>query len=224
MRYVGPRQIVIDDRPTPTPYWEPERLFVGLEVAVIGGGPSLARVDLARLAGQRFIVVNSGCRRLLEIATADDILYFTDNSWNENRPDLARSWPGMVVTANRNAKARLGDAVRYIDVTALTIAMGAAPDYVQASSGHIAACLAARMGATRIVLLAFEGRAIAGQTHGHADYSQHDTGVFEERFLPGWRGLEAAFVRLGVEVVNATPDSAIECFPAGRADLVRSAR
>lgn len=213
MRYVGPRHIVIDDAPTPVPFWEPDRSFDGQTVVIIGGGPSLATFDLAGLYGLRFIVVNSGCRRLMPVATKDDILYFTDNSWHENRPELASDWPGPVICANRHVKARMGDAVRYIDVRDLTVRIGALPDFVQASSGHIAASLAVIMGAKRLVLMAFEGQAVNGQTHGHGDYTQTDVSAFTERFLPGWQGLARAFERMGVEVLNATPNSAVDCFP-----------
>lgn len=213
MRYVGPRQIVIDDKPTPVPFWEPDNSYDGLTVTLIGGGPSHAEFDLALLQGHRFIAINSSCRRVRPIATADDMLYFTDNSWNENHPAYAADWPGPVVCANRHAKARLGDAVRRIDPSALTLFMQAGPDYVQASSGHIAACLAVRMGARRIVLIGFEGQAVNGRSHGHDDYAQRNDEAFEERFLPGWRGLVGAFQRLDVEVLNSTPQSAVREFP-----------
>ena len=212
IRYVGPRQIVIDGAPTPVPFWEPDRSFEGLAVTLIGGGPSLADLDLDILRGHRFVAINSGCRKVRPIATADDPLYFTDNSWNENRPELARDWPGPVITSNRNAKARLGNAVRRIDFTALVERLRAFPDHVGASSGHGAACLAAVMGAKRIVLVGFEGQAIDGRTHGHDDYYQHDMAAFRDRYLPAWRGLAACFERMGVEVVNATRQSAITDF------------
>lgn len=213
MRYVGVRHIVIDGAPTPTPIWTPDQAFAGRTIFIIGGGPSLAEIDLDLVRGRRFVVVNSGCRKLRAVATADDVLYFTDNSWNENRPDLAAGWPGPVIAGNRNVKARLGDRVRFLDVSDLTEWMGAMPDFVQASSGHIAACLAARMGARRIVLYAFEGASVAGRTHGHGDYTAHCESVFTERFRPGWDGLAPAFKRHGVDVVNATPGGAISAFP-----------
>lgn len=213
MRYVAPRHIVIDGAPAPTPHWTPDRSLAGETVVLIGGGPSLAALDLAVLAGHRFVAINSGCRKVRPVATAADPLYFTDNAWNENRPELARHWPGPVVTSNRNAKMRLGAAVRYIDVLALTRAMGVMSDRVQASSGHIAACLIAEMGAARIVLVGFECRLVNGRSHGHADYSHEDAAAFEERFLPGWRALAPAFAERGVDVLNATPGSAITDFP-----------
>ena len=188
-----------------------------MTVAVVGSGPSLATFDLEALRGRRFIAINSSCRRMAQIATAGDILYFTDNAWNENRPELAKNWPGVVISSNRNVKARLGDAVRFIDVTDLSQWMGTRGDYVQASSGHIATCLAFRMGAARVALVAFECGAVGGRTHGHNDYQAHDVGVYPARFLPGWEGLAPVFERRGFDVVNTTPHSAIECFR--RADL-----
>lgn len=218
MRYVGVRQIVIDGAPTETPHWAPTRDFAGQTVAVIGSGPSLRATPLGVLRGTRFIAVNSACVPMREYATADDVLYFTDNAWNENRPSLAANWPGVVITANRNVKARLGAAVRYIDVTALSTRMAVRADYSQASSSHIAACLACDMGAVRVLLVGMDCRAVDGATHGIDNYPTCDPLLFTNRFLPGWAGLVAAFERRGTEVVNVTPDSAIDGYRRG--DLV----
>jgi hypothetical protein len=212
MRYVGPREIVIDAAPAPVPFWQTDRSFTGETVVIIGGGPSHGAMDLDVLRGHRFIACNSCCRKVAPVATRQDVLYFTDNSWSERRPELLRAWPGPVVTSNRNSKARLGDAVRRLDLETLTRWIDVGIDYVQASSGHTAACLAIRMGAKRVVLIGFECRGLEGLTHGHTDYDQHDLGCYEERFRPGWRALAPRFVELGAEVINATPDSAIEEF------------
>lgn len=212
MRHVGPRHFHIDDT-APPEIWEPDRSFDGMTVAIIGGGPSHADIDLGALKGHRFFAINSACRKVRPAATHDDVLYFTDNAWAENRPELVDDWPGIVITANRRAAVRLKSKVRFIDVTALTARMKVRPDYVQASSGHSAACLIAAMGGKRIVLTGFECRAINGRTHGHNDYSQHDPGVYDERFLPGWRGIAGALAAMDVTVLNATPGSAIAEFP-----------
>ena len=217
MRYVGPRQIVIDDKPAPVPFWTPDRAFEGQTVVIVGGGPSHADIDLDALKGVRFIAINSACRKVRPVATAEDILYFSDNSWSERFPGLLTDWPGPVVTSNRNTKARLGDAVRRLDLEPLVHTFQVMIDHVSASSGHAAACLAAVMGAKRIVLIGFEGKFVNGQSHGHSDYRMQDAGPLAERFVPGWFALAPAFDRLGVEVINATPDSAVTCFPV--ADL-----
>lgn len=212
MRYVGPRHIVIDGNPAPVPFWVPAP-WGEATATIVGGGPSHVAIPAEAYRGRRFIAVNSACRHVRPVATAKDILYFSDNSWSERFEGLIRDWPGIVVTSNRNTKARLGPLVNRLDLTALTAYAGVRSDYVQASSGHTAACLAAMMGAAQLVLIGFEGGYVNGRSHGHTDYVQHDEHAFRERFLPGWTGLAPAFRRLGVKVWNATPQSAVTDFP-----------
>lgn len=213
MRYVGPRHFHIDNDPSPIEVWQPDRSLEGQTVVIVGGGPSHATLDLDLLSRHRFIAVNSGCRKVRPVATGADMLYFTDNAWAENRPDIVSDWPGLVVTTNSRAKRRLGPAIHYIDPLTLPVAMGVIPDHAQASSGHIAAVLAVLMGAASLVLVGFECRAVDGRTHGHDDYQQHDLAAFTERFLPGWRALAKVFAARGVDVRNASPGSAIDVFP-----------
>ena len=188
-------------------------MLAGETVVIVGGGPSHVDLDFDLLKRHRFIAINSACRYVRPIARSTDILYFSDNSWHENRPELAAEWPGLVVTGNRRVKARVGAAVHYLDVTSLTAFMRTRADDAQASSGHVAACMAAWLGAARIVLTGCECKAVNGRTHGHNDYQNHNPSSFGDRFLPGWRGLAPAFARLGVDVVNATPGSAIDVYP-----------
>lgn len=212
MRYVAPRHIVIDDQPTPVPFWVPD-VWGEATAVIVGGGPSHTEVPVEAYRGRRFIAVNSACRHVRPVATDRDILYFADNSWSERFEDVIRAWPGMVATSNRHTKARMGAVVNRLDFDAVVQFMQAGPDYVGASSGHTAACLAAMMGAARLVLIGFEGGYVNGRSHGHTDYVQHDEHAFRERFLPGWTGLAPAFKRLGVDVFNATQQSAVTEFP-----------
>ncbi|PWJ93537.1 hypothetical protein C8D77_101216 [Mesorhizobium loti] len=192
-------------------YWAPDRSLEGQTVVLIGGGPSHAEIDLALLKGHRFAAINSGCRKVRPIATAKDILYFTDNSWCEQHGDLIEGWPGPVICANRHSKNRLGDRIRCIDINDLTARIGGLSHHVQASSGHILSCLLQLMGAARLILTGFDCRVVDGRTHGHNDYnSLNDLPVFEGQFMPGWQALA---LLLDIEIINATPGSAIPCFP-----------
>ena len=210
MRYVGPRHVVIDDQPADVSFWEPDRSYEGQTVVLVGGGPSHATCA-DTLRGHRFIAINSSCRAVRDIATPADMLYFTDNSWAEFHEDLIRGWPGPVVCSNRHAKARLGTLVRRVDPLALTDWIGVPSDFAMASSGHLAATLAVRMGAVRVVLIGFECQVVDGRSHGHSDYPQRNDEVFEDRFLPGWRFLGPALARRA-DIINATPQSAIREF------------
>lgn len=220
MRYVGERQIVIDENPTPVEFWDFEREKLGGRVIVLGGGPSHVEVDINLLVNIPLLAINSSCRKVEKIAKREDILYFSDNSWAEHYERLVRFWPGRVVSSNRNSKIRLGNLINYLDISRLTEIMQVRSDFVQASSGHSAVCLAACMGVRRIVLIGFEGKMVNGRTHGHDDYQMQDLSSFEERFLPGWRGLASKFKEMNIEIINSTPDSEIKEFkflPLGEA-------
>ncbi len=210
--FVSPRHYRVDREIPDSPFWLPDRFFEGKTVVIIGGGPSLAGLNIDILACRPFIAINSACRKVRPVATAEHILLFQDNSWAEHYQDLIEDWPGPVITSNRNAKARLGGLVQRIDVTAIAEELRAFPDFAFASSGHVAACLAAIMGARRLILVGFECGLVDGRSHAMPDYQQHDIPAFRERFLPGWDGLAPIFERRGVDVINATPRSAIACF------------
>lgn len=213
MRYVGPRHFHIDPRDPPPAAWEWGRGFAGQVVTIIGNGPSLGSVSPEALRGHRHVAINSACRWAAPIVTADDFLYFADNSWNENHPALAAAWRGVIVTCNRYAAARLAPRARLLDVTALSLAVRGNPDHLHASSAHTAAVLAAAMGAARVVLLGMDGRIVAGRSHWHDDYQSMDPSPYADRFIPGWFGVARVVESLGAEIVNATPDSAVLGIP-----------
>lgn len=212
MRMVGPRHFVDDGTPFPEA-WQWGQDFAGMTVVVLGNGPSLADFTPDQVAGFRLIAINSACRWAAPAATADDMLFFHDNSWNANHPALAEAWPGVIVTSNRYAAARLAPHARRLDVTALTETVRIHPDATHASSGHTAAALAAAMGARRVVLLGFDGGPRNGRAQWHDDYRETDLHVYAERMLPGWADLVPGLERIGCEVINATPGSAIAAAP-----------
>lgn len=212
IRYIGPRHILRDNKnPTPVPFWEVNDIYRDKTIVIIGGGPSHVEMDLNSLHNYNFIAVNSSCRKVEKIAKKEDILYFTDNSWSERFPELIKEWPGLVVTSNRNTKARLQDLVNRIDLIELTEFMQIKSDCVQASSGHTAACLAVMLGAKRICLIGFECDAVNGRTHGHDDYRQENVNDYN-RFLRGWTALKFGFENKKIEIFNCTPNSKIKEF------------
>jgi hypothetical protein len=212
MRQIGPRQWVDDGTPWPEP-WQWDRGYEGQTVVILGNGPSLADFSPLDVAGHRLIAINSACEWVGPVADAGDMLFFHDNSWNENHPGHAQAWPGWIVTTNRYAAARLQPRARRLDATALTEAVRVHPDAVHASSGHTAAALAAAMGACRVVLLGFDGGHRAGRAQWHDFYREGDATVYAERFLPGWVDLIPGLARFGCQVVNATPGSSITAAP-----------
>ena len=213
IEYIGTRHVKVSNDLSLAVFWEYGEWFKDELVVILGGGPSHVEFDPKLLKDVSFIAVNSSCRWVRGVAKKTDLLYFNDNSWNERFPELVETWPGVSVTSNRHVKARVGDLVERLDIFALTEFMSRMSDYVQASSGHTAACLAAHMGAKVIVLIGFEAGVVNGRTHGHNDYAQMETNSYENRFVPGWKGLRTRFEELGIKVINSTPNSKILDFP-----------
>jgi len=193
--------------------WTPEVLWRGQDVFILGGGPSLRDADLSGLAARhaagsaRVIAVNSS--HLL--APWADILFFTDNSWFECHVDIVRQWPQLVVTFSRATKAALPDKVRRIRGILMPEFPPLRSEMVRLgqSSGQSAISLAIAMGATRIVLLGFDMREDAGRSHHHDEYRNTDPKLYTRDFLPGFCGWDADAKAAGVEILNATPESAL---------------
>lgn len=84
------------------------------------------------------------------------------------------------------------------------------------NSGYQAINLAAGLGATRIVLLGFDLQKTGGAVHWHGSHvgklsdPRDDTFKRWHRYFPT---LAKGLQQHGVEVVNATPTTALTCFP-----------
>lgn len=218
------------------PYWQVEPDWAGETVVILGGGPSLdqAQVDACR-GRARVIAVNTS----YWLAPWADILYFSDECWwtwhyggiyvktvghraveERCKPDPRyRAFAGMKVAlanaATPNAM-RLEPALRVLQNYDENPGFCDIRDgvYTGRSSGAQAIQLARHLGAARAVLLGFDMRAVAGRTHWHMAHHR-ETAVqdFRNVMLPGFQGLARDLPRVGLEVLNATPGSAIDCFP-----------
>lgn len=198
-------------------YWTPEPLFADQTVFCLASGPSLTREVCETIRGQPSIVVNSSCM-LAPFAT---VLYFTDSSWYEERRDLVANWPGLVVCMSRSAKRELPDKVKRVrgegdPAFHVTSFPPPGSDFIRQgrSSGHTAISLAIAMGAKRVVMLGYDMRAVDGREHCHAEYSgERDLKQYASDFVPAFTGWRDAALKSGVEILNATPESAVQEFP-----------
>lgn len=194
-------------------FWAPDQRFAGETVFILGGGPSLgalAAQDGGRLRGRRVIAVNAAAKAF----PWAEVLFFTDHGWLEKNLDLVIDWPGEVVTVNERAKAALPDRIRRVELDGeAPLAAGLRAIRQGRSSGQTAVALAAAMGAARIVLLGFDMRLVEGRSHFHDDYRE-DPAVYPRSFLPGFAGWRELAQASGVEILNATPGSALTEFPA----------
>lgn len=198
-------------------YWTPEPIFLGETVFCLASGPSLTQTIANRVLDRRVIVVNSSCH----VAPWADILYFTDSGWYEPRRDLVASWPRLVVSMSRTAKREMPDKVLRVKgegdpafpITSFP-SLGSPVIRQGRSSGHTAISLAIALGAKRIVMLGYDMRLVDGREHNHTEYNNpRDLEQYAREFVPSFAGWNAAALAMGVEILNATPGSAVKEFP-----------
>jgi len=187
----------------------PPDLFQGEVVHILGGGPSLNTLEPADLGLDAVIAVNNAG---LDFFPDADILFVMDRrwwTWNRSRLDQNRSeyrvarqfhgpefdapWPVIEIGHDK-----FGDLSESHDRLAGT------------SGGAMALNLAYLLGAATIFLHGFDMRP-TGNYHEDHQIPTH-THLYESEFIPS---LERMAARLAGKctVINATPDSALKCFP-----------
>ncbi len=193
-------------------HWLPPPLYKGRDVFIIGGGPSFKGFDIRRLYGKDVITLNSSaysCRG------RGATLFFCDPDWLSLRLDLVKSWDGLVVTDVWESKELCYDRILYLAPVPDAVDFIIGEDRIKSgqSSGHSAISVAIALGAKRVILLGYDMRTVDGRHHHHDDYLEEPIPtLYSEQFIPGFNGWNAAANRAGVEVLNATPDSALDEF------------
>jgi hypothetical protein len=191
--------------------WIVPRLWPDGECFILGGGPSLANVDVGRLKGRRVIAVNQAFR----LGAWIDVLFFGDcRWWNANQADLLKfaglkvttciqhvDKPGIKVVKRRNSPQGLS-----FDPGTLAWNL---------SSGACAINLAVHLGVKRIVLLGFDMRKVEERHNWHDLYQKPSNPRRNPypRFLKPFPHIAEALRRKHIECVNACPGSGLTEFP-----------
>jgi hypothetical protein len=201
------------------------RLWPGATVVCLGGGPSLTKQQVDLAAGRaRALAINDAWR----LAPWADVLYACDWRWWQTY-DGVPGFAGLKVTLS-NSRGHL-DAwpdIRMVENTG-TEGLEDAPTGLRTgrNGGYQAINLAVHLGARRVVLLGYDMKAAPdGRTHwfgDHADWPTRTT-IYETVMRPHFAGLVAPLARRAVEVVNATPESALDAFPKMRLEEVLADR
>lgn len=204
-----------------TPIWKGERCFI------LGGGPSLKGFDASVLRGKgRVLVVNDSWR----LAPWFDCLYFTDPTWYQQQLGFDR-WAldmsinfGQIIYKRMLVNGDTGSAfAEHPQVRQLKFsgAMGLETDPAKLRHGcnsvYAAMNLAYHFGVNQIVLLGVDMRIIPGQrTHWHDEERANAptfADIIKQSMLPKFQTLAEPLKAAGVEVLNATPESALTVWP-----------
>lgn len=188
---------------------------------ICAAGPSMARVDLQllkRFRSWNVMVVNCSFRLLPDA----EVLYAGDLQWWERYGEEAAAFQGEKWTRDEHAalRYRLRRVVRK-NGPGLCRERGCVNS--GGNSGYQAVNLAYHFGARRMVLLGFDMHRREGG-HWHGEHVRMLSAPAQH--IEVWkREFDAIAFDLrveGVQVVNATPGSALECFP--KMDLAEALR
>jgi hypothetical protein len=226
---------------TPLAHWSVPPAWQGDTAVILGGGPSILSLDWQRLPhrlhGCRTITINNSW----ELAPAADVLYFCDPAWWRMHPRATRFCGTWRITLNGDPRLlwgtqlpppgvegihsllpRVGPGLSH-DATML--ATGSRPGSINGTnSGYQAINLAYHFGAKRIILLGYDMHVTGGRSHwhvGHPGQGVQRTAELLADMLPQFATLKEPLEAAGVEVINATPESALLVWPyRPLADLV----
>jgi hypothetical protein len=196
---------------TTTTYATVPRLWPGETVVCLGTGPSLTREDVDCCRGRARVIA---IKHAIEYAPWADALYGCGGEsrygkwWQTNGPKLGW-YEGLRYTLDPLA-AEWAQVLRW----GAMLGLSQSPDALclGKNSGYQAINLAVHLGAKRVVLLGYDMAAQKDRDHyfgNHQAGNRVPFGILREVFDSLVEPLKAA----GVEIVNATRETALTCFP-----------
>jgi uncharacterized Rossmann fold enzyme len=204
--------------------WIVPEMWADETVYIIGGGPSILWTPLDAIHGRPVIGVNNA----FTLGPWVDIIFFGDMGWWERERLNVLRHPGIVVTCLPGDKFKDIKRVKQVPrdkVPGLHIRTRNKVNWNE-NSGGAAVNLAVLLGASRIVLLGFDFKTDKerGFRQGHNWHNFHTGGpaqdIYRSKFLKGFRqmakdleSMNAGGWHRGVEILNATPGSALDVFP-----------
>jgi len=194
------------------------RLAEGGTVVCIGGGPSLTREDVEFACSHDAFIL--GINDAYRIAPRLDALYGCDARWWLWHPAAMELDCLLLSTAPELRSPKLNSQFDRLNIIGRGADLGLdlRPDHIctGSSSGYQAIGVAVHCGARRIVLIGYDYFARPGRVHwfgDHPEVTPNAEQVFHEMMAPKFSTLVEPLCSLGVEVWNATPDSALSQFP-----------
>lgn len=197
-------------------FWNVPRLWEGETAVVAATGFSLTQCDLMYCRGRaKVAVVNT----TLQMAPWADLLYFADQRWFDHYKADVLAFKGLKVSIqNAHPVTATDPDVKILKNKGDHPGLYREPDglHTGRNSGYQAINVLAHLGVGKIVLLGFDCRADDRARHWWGkEYPWRSSGpqIYKETFLPRYRTLIDPLKNLGIDVVNATPGSAIDWWP-----------
>ena len=193
------------------PSWKVPKIWNKATCYIIGGGPSLAKVDLSILRGRKVILTNNA----YQLAPWADFLFFMDKEWIEKHYEHIRKLHCIKFTIMRGTgKYQQTMNLKFIERGARN-GFSHRKDRLNhgGNSGFCAVNLAYLFGATRIVLVGFDMKAVNKQHNFHNQHKRKmPFSIYQDDYIKSFSTLEGC-KKFGVEILNATEGSALTYFP-----------
>lgn len=188
--------------------------FGGQEVFIIGGGPSLKNFDFNLLNSKITVSLNSSFERMSKWTA----MFWADNDWASQNLDRITAIDSLKFTAKKFCDEHIRRNIKAMGGATVLRKGG---DYGYSgdidtvcgnNSGAMALNLVANTKPYRIILLGYDMQFIDGQSHHHKGYVVSSPSVYRDLFIPSINSMAPFIKKLGIEVVNCSPTSALECF------------
>ena len=193
------------------PLWKIPKIWPDSTIYIIGGGPSVSKSPLHLIHNKNVIGVNNAYK----LGKWVDICWFGDSRWFMWNKKELKNFKGLLVTCQRKLRNADGYDIKSI-LKGRQAGIDRRPQFVcwNGSSGGSAINLAYHLGAKKIILIGFDMQPINGKYNYHDDYLEKRTAVDPyKKFLIPFPVIAKAARKLGIEILNATPGSKINCFP-----------
>lgn len=191
--------------------WTPPEMWKGQTAYIIGGGTSLRAFDFSPLQGKNVI----GCNDAYLLGSWANVCYFGDREWYDHHHDKPAfiAFPGMKVAATPLPISGVLSLQRNINDTLYLD--GPSVGWF-GSTGASAINFAVKLGCKKIVLLGFDMKlGEDGQANWHPNLINKPNAEVYGNFMTNMKLLDSLIKRHcpDVQVINANPDSGLECFP-----------
>jgi hypothetical protein len=183
------------------------RDWEGQAAAIFASGPSMSRALADHCRTLRTIAINN---QAIDCAPWADIIYGSDAKWWRYYMHAVQALPGRKISVEIGLPI---SGVEYLRPSSQIYDERACYLSTGANSGYAALCLAAKLGAKHIFLYGYD----MGQRHGRLRRHEYPASLNSRprfaHWIPRFQQLAPYLKRKGVEVINCTAGSALDCFP-----------
>lgn len=187
--------------------------------AIIASGPSAADHDMSVLDNIDVIAINDSW----QLYKKAKILYACDRRWWEYH-NFVPEFKGLKYTQNKGwGEECPKDLIVLESENKSGLCKGEGKIYNGSNSGHQAINLAVNLGYTKLILIGYDCRVIDNKSHWFGDHpGKLNKKSPYDLFIKAFNVLAMDLKKEGIEVINCSEHSAINCFEKG--DLYETAK